>query len=143
MLDFIIPWFNIGLELTEADREKIFRMFLAKMHLVEPEDIRDTSNPFMTTWFEHVYKWTSMKRDDVLVLNYEGVCRNKKGAVDAVAEFLKLGVSEEGKERVVESCDRDAMAIDPRFQESLLTKGNGMGSEWGRKGAEGRKRWFP
>ncbi len=141
VLDFTIPWFNIGLDLTEADREKIFRIFLAKVHLVEPKDARDTNNTFMTTWFEHMHKWTSMKRDNVLVLSYEGVCRNKKGAVDAVAEFLKLDVSEEGKQRVLESCNRDAMASDLRFQERLLTKAMGWDAS-GREGAEGREGWF-
>lgn len=129
-LDFLIPWVNPGLHLTQKDREKIFHTYVSNMFLTKS---RNSANPFTTSWFEHVHKWTSLKRENVLILNYEGICRNKKGAVYAVAKFLGLDISEEGKQRVVAACDRDTMAQDPRFKEQLFTKGMGMDPSGGIK----------
>lgn len=55
----------------------------------------------MGLWFNHVSSWWP-KHDDVLWLRYELMKRDLPSAVDSIIDFLKWGVSNEIRDRVIQ-----------------------------------------
>lgn len=82
-------------------------------------------------WFNHVKEWLNVKRGNVFYLIYEDTIRNLPMTIRQLANFLQLDISEEDIERVEKKCDRDVMAKDSRFIDTLVSTAMGWDSEGG------------
>lgn len=85
----------------------------------------------MGDWFNHVKAWIDVKRDNIFYLIYEDTIRDLPNTIRQLAHFLQLDISEEGIERVQRKCDRDVMANDPRFNDTLVSAFMGWDLEGG------------
>ena len=50
--------------------------------------------------------------DNMLILSYEGICKDMRGTVQRVAKFINLEVSDEDVDRVTQRCSREYMLTD-------------------------------
>ncbi len=128
LLDMLVSWMLPSMQMSDADRAAIFHRYVQESFLAADESLSGSGrsafeNSGVAVWFEHVYGWTSRKRENVLVLQFEVIIHDLLGTAKRIAKFLGLEVSEKGFEKVAERCGRRRMSEDYRFRETLVTKG--------------------
>ncbi len=131
-LDFTIEWMNPGIKLSAEDRLRIFSAYL-RNYFLAPAMVKPGENTGVGRWFQHVKGWTSEKRDNLLVLNYEEICEDLVGTTYSVAKFMGLQISDETIRRVAAKCDRAVMVKDEKFREKLVTNQEGWDPQGGIK----------
>lgn len=74
-------------------------------------------------WFEHVKGWIESERE-VYYLIYEDLTTEMPRCVREVGEFLGLGdkLSEDVVQKVLKRCDREAMASDSKFLDTMVSE---------------------
>lgn len=127
-LDFVLDWVTTcpikGNELrTACFHEYVNSRFLG-LHR-NPDGSYTRPEKSLGHWFSHVNGWTSVKRENVLVLVYEEIIKDLTKTARRIADFLNLEVPTEGIDGAVARCDREAMASDSRFRDILISDAMG------------------
>lgn len=115
MLDFMADVAIPGVLKTNKERELFYHMYVRNGFLKMGMNRKGTTElpkANAQQWFESVKKWTDLADENMLVLSYEGICRDIRGAAQRIATFLGLNVSDDGFDTVVHRCSRSYMLSD-------------------------------
>lgn len=87
-------------------------------------------------WFSHVKSWIESDLPNVLFVPYEDFVADLSGWTHVIAEFIGLdrsSVTDDVVQRVIERCEQNTMARDPRFNDNMISEAFGFGRAGGRR----------
>lgn len=127
--EYSVKWVLPGVQLTDSERNEFYRYFVSELFLggSQPASLDQAGDASQAAaeWFRHVCDWTQERRPNVLVLRFEEIVADLETTAHRIADFLQLAVDKGGIQRATARCDRDTMANDGKFRETLVAKGLG------------------
>lgn len=119
LLNFLFPALFPNVDVV-AMSDDMKQMCVDK--IIESFILQDLNKSGLGPWHTFVKQCAFHGKGLVLLLFYEDIVKNLKNTVRRVAEFMDCQLMEKDVAEVVQRCDRDYMASDPKFEGHLEKK---------------------
>lgn len=118
MLNFLFDIVVQDDSVSDEVRQECVNIIMEDFILSVPPNSKDG----LPNWHSQLKEVVESKDEKILLLFYEQVLHDMRGTIVKVAKFMGCELSEADVSTVLDRCDRNYMAADPKFKGTLGTK---------------------
>lgn len=112
-LNFIFPMVNPDVDQTSLSddvRRECVNVINSKLILTSTSPLKPEG-----PWHNFLHDAAVQKTDNIFIIFYEDVVKDMSATIRRVLKFMGKSVSDEGIQTIVDRCDQNYMANDPKF----------------------------